>query len=240
MFAKRYLLLNLIPVLCVTTLAQAVEFRGSEWTGAGEFGYLATSGNTDTQSLSAKLGLTNERARWRHTLGLEATNNADNDVTTAERYAANWQSDYKLSEIDYLFGRLSYETDKFSGYDYRTSETLGYGRRVLKTDNMTLDLEAGAGARQSKLETGGNENEAILRLAGKYAWQISPTSKFTQELSSDIGADATISKSVTALQTDIVGNLAMKLSYTVEHTSAVPVGVEKTDTETMASLVYKF
>lgn len=59
-------------------------------------------------------------------------------------------------------------------------------------------------------------------------------------MASDIGSDTTITRAVTALQADIVGNLAMKLSYTVEHTSQVPVGVEKTDTETAASLVYSF
>ncbi len=232
----------LIPAfaLCATAPIQAAELMDSQWTGAGEFGYLATSGNTDTESLSAKLGLINDREIWRHTMGLEATTNSDNAVTTAERYAADWQSDYKISKFDYLFGRLSYETDKFSGYDYRTSEVLGYGRRVLTTERMKLDLEVGAGARQSKLETGITEHEPILRLAGRYAWQISPTALFTQSLAADVGQDATITKSITALKVDVVGNLAMKLSYTVENTSSVPVGVEKTDTETMVSLVYNF
>ena len=45
----------------------------------------------------------------------------------------------------------------------------------------------GPGARQSKLETGGTENELIVRLAGRYAWQINDNAKFTQELSADIG-----------------------------------------------------
>ncbi len=233
-------LLPLLITLGVSAQVSAVEMWGSDWKGAGEFGYVATSGNTDTQSLTAKLGLINERAKWRHTLGLEALNNSDADTTTAERYGANWQSDYKISKRDYLFGRLSYETDKFSGYDYRTSETLGYGRRVLDITNMTLDLEAGAGARQSKLETGGSENEPIIRLGGKYAWQISPNAKFTENLWTEIGEDATITKSVTALQADIVGNLAMKLSFTVVNTSEVPAGVEKTDTETAVALVYGF
>lgn len=232
--------LILAGAVAAATPSAAMGVLGTEWKGAGEFGYVATSGNTDTQSLSAKINLGHERAKWRHTLNLEALNNADNDVTTAERYAGNWQTDYKFTEFDYIFGRLAYETDKFSGYDYRTSETLGYGRRVLKTPRMTLDLEAGAGARQSRLETDGTEHETIARLAGRYAWQISPTAKFTEDLSTEIGADATITRSVTALQTDILGNLAMKLSYTVENTSDVPPGVEKTDTETMVSLVYKF
>ena len=229
--------------LLATTMAttvQAIEVLNSEWKGTGELGYVATSGNTETQSLKAKLGLTHERPEWRHTLGLEALNSSEAENTTAERYAGNWQSDYKFTQRDYVFGRLSYETDKFSGYEYRTSEILGYGRRVLEQPDMTLDLEAGAGARQSRLETGGIENEPILRLAGKYAWKISPNAKFTQDVASDIGSDSTITRAVTALQADIIGNLAMKLSYTVEHTSQVPVGVKKTDTETAASLVYSF
>lgn len=232
--------LVLIGAFGAAAPAAAMDVLGTAWKGAGEFGYAATSGNTDTQSLSAKLNLTHERTHWRHTLNLEGLNNADHDVTTAERYAGSWQTDYKFAKFDYVFGRLSYETDKFSGYDYRTSETAGYGRRVLSTDSMTLDLEAGAGARQSRLETDGTEHETIARLAGHYAWQLGPNAKFTEEASTEIGADATVTRSVTALQTDIIGNLAMKLSYTVENTSDVPSGVAKTDTETMVSLVYKF
>ena len=220
--------------------AIAIELMGSDWKGEGEFGYVSTSGNTDTANLKARLGLVNERDMWRHSAMLEALNTSDSDTTTAERYAASWQTDYKFSEFDYVFGRLHYETDKFSGYDYRISEILGYGRRVLHHDDMTLDLEAGPGARQSKLETGESENEMILRLAGRYAWQITEQSRFTQDLSFDIGEDATISRSVTAVQASIVGNLAMKLSYSVENVSDVPPGVKKTDTETAATLVYSF
>jgi putative salt-induced outer membrane protein len=218
----------------------AIEFMGSDWKGEGEFGYVATSGNTDTANLKARLGLVNERDMWRHSAMLEALNTSDSDTTTAERYAASWQTDYKFTEFDYIFGRIQYETDKFSGYDYRVSEILGYGRRVLHRDDMTLDLEAGPGARQSKLDTGESENEVILRLAGRYAWKITEQSRFTQDLSFDIGEDATISKSVTAVQASIVGNLSMKLSYTVENVSDVPPGVKKTDTETAATLVYSF
>ena len=127
---------------------------GTEWAGSGELGFVSTSGNTDTSNLTARLGLVNERDKWRHSLGLEALNTESDGETTAERYFAAGQSDYKISEHDYLFGRLSYEDDKFSGYEYRATETVGYGRRVLNADNMTLDLEAGPGARQSKPEIG--------------------------------------------------------------------------------------
>ena len=220
--------------------ALAIEVIGSEWKGEGEFGYVATSGNTETSNLKARLGLVHERDKWRHDAKLEALNTSDRDVTTGERYAAIWQTDYKFTEFDYSFGRIHYETDKFSGYDYRVSETVGYGRRVLRRPDMTLDLEAGPGARQSKLETGAVEKELMLRLAGKYAWDITAQSRFTQDLSFDIGEDTTITKSVTAVQAMIIGDLSMKLSYTLENVSNVPAGVKNTDSETAATLVYAF
>ena len=218
----------------------AFEIVGSVWAGEGELGYVATTGNTETSNLKARLRLLNERDHWRHKALFEALNTSDRDVTTGERYAASGQSDYKFNEFDYMFGRLEYETDKFSGYEYRVSEVVGYGRRVLNRNDMTLDLEAGPGARQSELETGEREDEMILRLAANYAWELTEKSRFTQDLSFDVGEDATITKSVTALEATIIGDWSMKLSYTVESISDVPAGVEKTDTETAAALVYSF
>ncbi len=239
------LLLAGLPILAVSVLhpVSAQDNVADEtlgWSGVGEFGYVATSGNTDTQNLNTKLGLTNETRTWRHILGIEALNNTDADTTTAERYAAFGQADYKLNATDYLFGRLSYETDKFSGYEYKITEVVGYGRRVLDQNNMTLDLEGGPGLRQSKLDNGDSENEVIARIAAVYLWKFSETSRFSQELSSEIGEENAVTKSVTALHADVVGNLGIKLSLTVENTSEVPAGIDKNDVETAVSLVYAF
>ncbi len=237
---KKNRLVLIAATAIATTPAHAAEFLGTEWAGSGELGYVATTGNTDTSTLTARVGLVYERDRWRHSLGLDALKAEDDSETTAERYFAAWQSDYKLTEQNYLFGRLTYEDDKFNGYEYRSTETLGYGRRVIDTEDMSLDLEIGPGARQSKPEDASVENELILRLAGHYAWQVSDNAKFTQELSADVGEDATVSRSVTALQADIVNNLAMKISFTAKHTTDVPDDVDKTDTETAVTLVYGF
>ncbi|MGD8559906.1 MAG: DUF481 domain-containing protein, partial [Gammaproteobacteria bacterium] len=54
------------------------------------------------------------------------------------------------------------------------------------------------------------------------------------------GDDETVTKSVTALTANINSSLAMKLSYTIKHTSEVPPDIEKTDTETVVTIVYKY
>lgn len=211
-----------------------------EWKGNVELGVVNTTGNTETQTINAKAKGELDQEVWRHTVTFESLTSSDQNVATAERYVLNGQSDYKIGKHNYLFVMLNYEDDRFSGYDYRVTEALGYGRRVLNQPDMTLDLEIGPGARQSELESGGSEDEVTLRGAAKFAWKLSDTSSLTEDLSVDAGEDSTITKSVTALTAQINGSLATKVTYTVKNTSEVPVGVEKTDTETAVTLVYSF
>jgi len=139
-----------------------------------------------------------------------------------------------------LFGVVTYEDDKFSGYDYRVTEAIGYGRRVIEKTNMTLDLEIGPGSRQSKLGSGESDSEAMLRVAANYGWTISKSSKFSEALTVEAGEDVTVTKSVTSLASQIEGNLSMKITFTYKNTSEVPAGLDETDTETAITLVYNF
>ncbi len=210
------------------------------WKGEAELGVVSTGGNTETTNVKARAGVVYEVEKWRHTARIDALNTSDKVRTTAERYLASWKSDYKFDEFNYMFGLISYENDRFAGFDYRVSEAIGYGRRLINRPTLTLDTEIGPGARQTKLKTGESENELIGRLAGNLAWKISDTATFTENLSTEIGKNATITRSVTALTAQLVGTLAMKLSFTARHISDVPVDREKLDTETAVTLVYGF
>ncbi len=221
--------------------AQANEDKdASLWKASAELGYVSTSGNTETDTLNVKGFAQTERDKWKHTFELTALNSSDKDVTTAEKYLLTAQSDYKLTKPNYLFGLISFEDDKFSGYDYQVVEAIGYGRRVVEESALTLDLEIGPGAKQSKLETGESESETLIRAAAKLDWAISKTSKFNEVFTIDSGEDTTITKSVTSLTTKVNGDLSMKITYTYKNTSDVPVGIEETDTETAVTLVYTF
>jgi putative salt-induced outer membrane protein len=239
MHQPRYL--NALVLFVATTPAMA-ETAAESWKGSAELGYVTTGGNTETESLNAKAKGEMDRENWRHTLVLEALKSSDQGATTAERYVATAQSNYKLgkSKKNFFFILLSYEEDRFSGYDHRTAEAVGFGRRVLETPTLLLDLEVGPGARQSKLDSGDTENETMVRGAAKLAWKVSDTSDFTEDLSSDVGEEVTITKSVTALTAKVNSSLATRLTYTIKNTSKVPAGFEKTDTETAVTLVYSF
>lgn len=229
----------LLGGLALAGAAQAQD-GGSTWGGEAELGIVSTDGNTETQTIAAKAKAVNDRDKWKHEVGLEALNAESNDQTTAEKYLLTGKTNYKLSARDYVFGVATYEDDRFSGYDWRATEAVGYGRHVIAEETLQLDLEAGLGARQSERDDGTDEDEGLVRLYGLLGWDISETSRFTEELLSEIGEDVTISKSVTGLKSQINGALAMKITYTVKHVSEVPAGVEKVDRETAVTLVYSY
>ncbi|MGD8568118.1 MAG: DUF481 domain-containing protein [Gammaproteobacteria bacterium] len=223
-----------------TADAAATTAKPSTWSAEIGVGYVKTSGNTDTESLKGDIKAAREINKWRHSVKFEGLNTSDSGTTTAERYFLSGKSDYRFSEHGYWYITASYDDDHFSGYDYRISESVGYGRRLINQPNLSLDGEIGPGARQSKTDSGEKDNESLARLAANLAWKITGNSEFTQDLFTEVGQDATISKSVTALSANINSNLAMKLSYTIKHTSTVPVGIEKTDTEAVVTIVYKY
>lgn len=232
----------LIYVLSVGVLfslgAHAEDPPANKWKSDAELGVIINNGNTRAQNVNAKLGVLNERTQWRHDLRLEALNTSDKGTTTAEKYFAAGKTDYKMSTVDYLFAIVSYEEDRFGGYDYQATEALGYGRRVINGDARTLDLEAGPGLHQAKIENGDTQNDGILRAAANLNWKLSPTALFTELLSTEIGEDVTVTKSITELKAQVAGNLAMKLSFTVKNTSDVPPGIKETDTQTAVTMVY--
>jgi len=218
----------------------------STWKGEAELGFLITSGNTKKEQLSARTKIENERDKWRHIVEIKALKSDETDAltdatsTSAEKYELTAKSDYKFKEFNYLFVVVNYEDDKFSGYDYRASEAIGYGNRLIHRENLTLDLEGGPGVRQSESDAGAKKDESMLRLSGKLEWKASKTAKFNQELTSEVGEDITITKSVSALRNQVNGDLSSVLTLTVRNVSDVPVGVKETDTETTLALVYSF
>ena len=249
---KRSNVLALAVLLAVTgSVSAADEAKPKEkspWKSSVELGFIRTTGNTETQTTALKADAVYEVEKWRHTAHAEGYGQESEDATTgetvvsAERYELTGKSDYKFSELDYAFGQIKLKKDRFSGFEYENSLSLGYGRKAIKQDNMELDLEIGPGVRFVKPDDGESDSEALLVLAAKYWWAITDNSKFIQDLNFDIGEEYTESKSVTGVQANINKTLALKFTYTIRHKSKVPdpVTTEKTDTEVAMTLVYNF
>lgn len=219
---------------------EAGEGSRPGWGGELELGLIATSGNTRTQSFNANVAMQDQDFPWRHELRIEALHASEQDITVAERYMAFVKTDYRFDERRYMFGTLRYEDDRFSGYDYRVSESLGYGHRVVASDVLNLDLEFGLGGRHLIPLEGEREDEPIVRGAANLGWQVNPTVRLSERLFFESGEENTYTESETGLRLKINSRMATKFSYTVRHNSDVPEGWENTDTTTAVTLVFDF
>ena len=208
--------------------------------GEGEFGATASSGNTDTQNLIAKLKLSKQNGAWNNEIGLAAINSTDSDSTTAERYLITGKTALDFNDKFYAFGSGKYDKDRFSGFDHQATLAAGLGMHVIKSDKVTLDLEAGPGYRFSETDAGEEQDEAVLRAGMFYKNQLTDTTHFLQNIVVEAGSDNTTIDSETALTVKMSDNLALKASVIVKNNSDVPVGIEKTDTLTGVSLIYGF
>jgi putative salt-induced outer membrane protein YdiY len=235
-------------ILAMTSLPLAATGQDSNWDGEAELGVLITTGNSEQTNLKGRVGLLHDTERWRNILEASSAYTEAEDETTAERYRGQAETNLKFSENQYFFLRGSYEDDRFSGYDFRSSATTGYGNRVWdRGEQSFLDLSAGVGYRYNRLDAldeDGNryEDEIIGRLAGQLDFALSENALFRQKLSTEFGLqdNNTITESETSLQASVVGDLSMKLAYRVTHVSDAPPDSEKTDTETSVSLLYGF
>ena len=238
-------LLSILAFAATTSQAQQVgsppaEKEKGPWSGKAALGFLATSGNTESSSLNSGFTVAYATGRWAHSLEASAINASENGLTSAEAYGLGWKTEFNMTERDFLFGRVNWRKDRFSGYEQQLSESVGYGRRLIDTGVHFLNVELGAGARQADLTDGTAKEDFILRGGINYQWKFSESAQFTQDFTAESGPENTYSESVSAVKTRLIGALALVASYTVKNNSVVPAGSENTDTFAAVAIEYAF
>lgn len=225
--------------VCAPAYALAEEPPALGWKAEAELGFIQTSGNRDSTAINGKLAGTHEAPKWRNKFDAEYLESSDALGVSTRRSVAQAATNYKLDEAKYLFGNLRAEQDRFAAYEYRISETVGYGHRFARAA-QTLELEIGAGGSHTEFVGGDHEDEGVIRLAGRYVWTLSETSEFSTKAFSEIGESNTHSEAETALKLKVSNRLAMKLAYKLFHNTEPPLGVRGTDSVTAVTLVYGF
>jgi putative salt-induced outer membrane protein len=220
----------------------AEEERVLGWAGTGEFGFVSTTGNTESEALNAKLNFVRTKERWRHRFSATALSTSEDGIKDNERYTLEIQSDRALSTKSWLFGSFRWDADKFGSYDPQLSVTAGYGHQLMKSEKHELKGEIGAGYR--KLEeriTGFSSSEAIVRFLLDDSWQIWSTTLWTNRLLVETGSSNTFTQFNTGLAVSMTTKFAVKLGFEARNNTTVPPGdSESTDTITSVNLVYNF
>jgi putative salt-induced outer membrane protein len=219
-----------------------------------QVGYVSSHGNTDAQTANAKFEVTYNVDAWKHDLQLAGLYGESDNIVSAERLDAQWQSNYNFTNRLYGFGALHYDDDKFSGFEYQETVAAGAGYSIIKLADATLDAQLGVGYRRLRpelidkdasgdviartpleVETGA---VATATLKGMYAFNTS--TKLTEVLATEAGSDNTLLQNDLGLQVNMTKALAITVGYEVRHNSSPPAGLVKTDSLVTFNLAYAF
>jgi putative salt-induced outer membrane protein len=221
---------------------EAVEEETKKWEGLGEFGFVNTTGNTESTALNMKLNFTYNAERWRHRFLATALMTSEDGIQDNERYTAEIQSDRHLNEKSWIFGVLRWDADKFGSYDPQVSLTAGYGRQLMKSEKHEMKGEIGAGYK--KLEERVSDistSEAIVRILLEDSWQVFKTTRWDNRLLVETGSSNTFTQFDTGLAVSMTEAFAVKLGWQMRNNSKIPPDDEhNTDTVTSINLVYNF
>ncbi len=211
------------------------------WKGHGQVGGSVTSGNTRSTGLAAGLDFSRDGLKWTHAFNASFDYQRDNGVETKSRAFASYQANYRFSDRLYLLGLTSWEANRFSGFDKRVIESLGFGVSLLRTPRMTLSLEGGPAMRQTEFVATRAKDTLAGRAAVNYAWSLMPNLKFSENMSYyNEDRDGTFTSN-TALTMGLIGSLSVQASYLAQYESTpVNAAPHRYNSTARTTLVYSF
>ncbi|PYF83371.1 MULTISPECIES: YdiY family protein [Marinomonas] len=213
-----------------------------------ELGLISTTGNMQSTALKTKATIKQDFREWKakyqaDVLYKRGKNNDDEETqTTAHKTFLSAQSDYKLAkENSSVFVYGSYTDDRFSGYEYQNTLSVGYSGRIYEDESSFLDYSAGPGYSFSQTDAGEEEKNAIIHIELQYEYEINPNVTFQQGISTDTALESdknSTSKSETSFNVKLRDNLQMKAVYSLTHNSIALEDKKKTDG--IASVIFSY
>jgi putative salt-induced outer membrane protein len=210
------------------------------WSGRAELGGYISTGNSESEGVSAALALTRDGLNWRQKFKAQLDYQRSLGVTSREHYLAAWEPNWKVDDRSYVYGSAQFESDRFLGYTTRYSVSTGAGYSALKGDRLKLDLELGPAYRATSFTDGDTERSIAARGSLDFAWKLTKGIQLTQNASAYVERYNSTVTGTTALNAKVLGPLSAQLSYNVQYESMPPEGRVTTDQISRAGLVYAF
>ncbi|WP_321276410.1 DUF481 domain-containing protein [Thiomicrorhabdus indica] len=233
---------TLAVLAAAATNAQSAENNDLGFKGNGEFGFTTTSGNTESESLFTALNLKYAREKDEIIGKVEANYQSEDDVTTQERYLIDTQYNrfYSSSRDFYSFASARFEQNEFENIDLDSTYSIGLGKLLFKSDTMSLKGEAGVGYQTTDFTDGTNDDQAVVRGKLDYAYKINENVDFAQDLMVTKGSEQMKTEANTAIKVKLAEQMRLKAGFKYRHNSDPAAGAEKTDTQTLLTLIYDF
>lgn len=229
------------------------SFAEEGWTGEGSFSAGYTTGNTETTDVGLGLKLERELNLWTFSGETSVDYGESDSVETRNRFFLAGQADRQLGDKLFGFGRVSYEQDKFSGFDSRLFVGGGLGYPIVESPTTTWSVRGGPGIKIDEVrETveiingvptvvpGYTEQSFSVIASSAFAHDFNSSVKLTNDTNVIYAQESTQMGNITALTAALTDTFSARFSFDVRHDTNPPEGFEATDTITRASLVYAF
>lgn len=224
------------------------------WIGKGQFGFLDSHGNSDSQSINGNIDMSRYDGAWKNEVYLGGFYGKNSGIVSADRWEARSQSNYNLSSALFLFGGLRYEHDLFDGFQYQASVSTGVGYKMIDTDDTKLTAQIGAGYRRLRPEeitkdasgevTSRVPQEATGNAIGTagvdFLHKFNSSTTFTNKFLAEVGSTDTLLHDDIALTVKMSTKLALSVGYGISDNTNPPAPLRKLDTIATVNLVFSF
>jgi putative salt-induced outer membrane protein YdiY len=230
-----------------------------EYTASAELGFLYKTGNTKSADIKAGFNLQHEKDKWRSVVAfnilakkIEQEDDAGNEEfeTTDNKWDILTQTNYTIGEKDknYLYGNLTYEQDKFSGFESQSSFSAGWGRHWYETETSSLFADVGPGVqydatRATDTKSSESNTSIIIQAQVLYTHKFNDYVQFKQYLVAKQATESgenSIYKSETSITAQLIDSLQLKFALRIDYDTEVEPEFENTNTETSMTLIYNF
>jgi len=211
------------------------------WEGKIQAGASYASGNSDNLAIGIKLDAARTAGDFVHNFKAFLDYSESNDITNQDRWGASYKLDYKFNPITYAYGRISYENDSFSGYDYRLFVGAGLGHFLYDRERFVWKVEAGPGYRYSPVALSDEiEKQFAAYASSEINWIIREGVTFDQDFNLTWTSPSTTYQSITGLTTVLTESISMGIEFEYRYETNPPMGRFKSDEIARATLVYGF
>jgi putative salt-induced outer membrane protein len=242
--------LSTIAIIAFASFAASTA--QAQWTGKAELGVMVSSGNSEATSANTKIDLSHEADKWRHAVYFGALYGENAEFSTAERYEARYQVDYKINDRLSWFGALRGERDRFSGFVYQATVSTGAAYKFIDSPTTKFSGSLGAGYRTLQEEVliqtpagevidrieGETNDEPVLTLGSLYEHNFTENTKISNKLLVESGSENTAVQDDISLQVSMTDKLALAVGFGVRYNTDPPPLSEDTDLLTTINLVY--
>lgn len=233
----------LIPALSLPLLANlpAAE-ENSPWEFTGAAGLALSDGNSDSVAYSLQFLGSYMKDGNEAYLGFDYFYAEDGGIESTDSLKIFAQYNHDVSDRWFIGEYGSYYQDSIANIDYRIDGSVLLGYRAIKRDKMKLTFEAGPGYAWEK-QGRTSSNFVTLRMAEKFEYQFSNTSKLWQSLSwtprADDPSDSVVDFEL-GLETRITNKMSLRTFLRQRYDDTPATGNGNNDTSLLVGLAYDF